>query len=268
MPTEDGSGDPADGNESATHSTDSASITNMVVNSIAIEDDYESISITLLIEEEITCRQGCCFCWQGCCDVCCPRDSPSQDEDDTTSPSQDEDDTTSPSQDEVDTTSPSQDEDDNTSPSQDEDDTTSPSQDEDDTTCALHFEDAWQSLCHDDPNCCVLCLQKYWKCCKNIWHCCIKFCKKCCFCKFWERLMKKLIDRESEGKIMFTYLGIKKNFTNATLSQDRNLHMSNTGDEQRIIQEPSTPSISVATHGAARSTSDGQELKQYGTIMQ
>ena len=75
-----------------------------------------------------------------------------------------------------------------------------------------------------------------------------------------------LINTEDEAEIVFTYLGKKNNFTSAALSQDRTLTMNNNqicehpvGTQFYVILKPN---IDIS-HGAARSTSDGQEQNQY-----
>ena len=176
---------------------ESALITNMIGNSITIEENYGPVSITLPIEDDITLQQGWRFCFQGFCDVCCLRDKLRSKccrwFSCCCSGSCD---------------------------------TNSPPQDEDDKTCASSLEDTWQSCCVRfvqylngiENTTCASCLQDCWRDCM---HCCCE----CCETR-WDRLKNKLKEAEDEGKIMFTYFGMKENFTNATLSQDGTLRIS------------------------------------------
>ena len=182
-----------DGNESPL-------ITNMIGNSITIEENYGPVSITLPIEDDITLQQGWRFCFQGFCDVCCLRDNLRGECSRCFSCC-----------------------------CSGSCDTNSPPQDEDDKTCASSLEDTWQSCCVRfvqylngiEITTCASCLQDCWRCWRDCMHCCCKCCETRC-----GRLKNKLKEAEDEGKIMFTYFGMKENFTNATLSRDGILRIS------------------------------------------
>ena len=173
------------GNGSTTNNTE-------IGNTMSIEDDYGSVSITLPIEED-TCyaslQDTCCASlleteWE-CCNclknfltwLCCVNR-----------------------------------------------DTTCASNLKDTWDCCRDCIKAIWLYC-----CCCCCIRCCWDACKSCWDACkscwgkfMSWLDKCKYCKEW----KELMNTEDEAEIVFIFMGKNNNFTSNTLSQNWTLDMS------------------------------------------